>query len=349
MELVLRLLLIIFFIALNAFFVASELALVASRRTKIQTLAKKGNKRARAVQKALGQLDRYISATQLGITIASLALGWIGEPTVAKLVEPMFSFLPTHIALISSHTIAILVGFSLITFVHIVLGELTPKRIALSTAEKTSLLLITPLNIFVFVFSPIIHLLNLTGNFITKAIGFSKMTSESVHSEEEIKLILSDSAARGVIEKEEAEMVYSVFRFGDTPVKEIMIPSKEVLAFKSSMQLADVAKKVTDHPHSRFPVYEKSIKDITGFIHVKDLYQALLKHGENITLDDCSFVRKIIYTSEKTRIDDVLREMQRKRVHISAIKNKSNKIIGIVTLEDVIESIVGEIEDEFER
>lgn len=359
--------LVIILILLNAFFVASEYALIAVRKTQIDVLAKKGSKRAKLVQKSISNLTTFISATQLGVTIVSLALGWIGEPTVERILEPLFhALLPADIAIVSTNGIVIVLAFIIITFFQIIFGELMPKTIALQKAETTTLVTILPLLVFTNIFRPFVWMLNLVGSFCLRVIGFSQaLQRQSVHSEEEIELILAQSAKQGAIEKKEAEMAHSVLRFGDVPVRQIMIRRSEIIGFEKNTPLDKVISITQKNPHSRFPVYEKSLDAIIGFIHIKDMYRNLLiqtplvslkelyirflRKNEKRTLAQLRITRKIPHLSATERIDDVLRTMQREQVHIAVVANKQGKTIGIVTLEDILENIVGEIEDEFEQ
>lgn len=350
MEFIFKFSLVIFLVLLNGYFVASEFALVAVRKTRIDELVKRGNRSAKLVQKALKDIDSFISATQLGITIASLALGWIGEPALARFLEPYLSFLPRGIAGISSHSISIIIAFSIITFLHIVLGELAPKTIALQRAEATSLFIIAPLNFLTKFFWPFIWILNGTGGMVLRLFGFKPPSGHQlVHSEEEIKMILDQSVEGGVIEKEEVDMVNSVFRFGDIPVRRIMVPRGEIIAFDASMSFEEMLKDVQAHTHSRFPIYENSIDTMIGFIHIKDIYKAVLNSsGAGKKLFETKLIREIIKVQGTKRIDDVLLEMRRRQVHIAAVSDASGKTLGIVMLENIVESLVGKIEDEFD-
>ena len=366
MEIIPQLLLVLGLVFLNGFFVASEFALVAVRKTRIDELVKQGNNSARIVQKAIKNLDTYISATQLGITLASLALGWIGEPVIAHFLEPYFEgFLPQEISFISAHAVAIAIAFSIITFLHIVLGELAPKSIALQKAERTSLLIIMPLNLFTKIFRPFIYVLNGAGILVLKVIGFKAPSGHQlVHSEEEIKMILAQSAEEGAIEKEEAEMVYSVLRLGDIPVKKIMVPRTKVIGFDKNTPINLVIKKSNEKPHSRFPVYDGSMDNILGFIHVKDIYRNLISDSKTKSISDLyknflfknkerklsemKIIRPVPRFPEERRIDDVMIELRHKRTHLGIVKDAHGGTAGIVTLEDVVESLVGDIHDEFE-
>src|SRR3989344_4137329 len=357
MDFIFQLLLVIILVFLNGFFVASEFALVAIRKTRINELVNKGNSAAKLVQKALNNLDSYISATQLGITLASLGLGWIGEPVIAHFIEPFLTtFLSAETAWITAHSLAVILAFSLITFLHIVLGELAPKTIALQRAEATSLLVIIPLTAFTTIFKPFIWVLNGAGNAVVKLIGLEPPSGHQLfHSEEEIRMILSQSEESGLIPKKEAEMVHNVFRLGDTTVKQIMVPRTDIASFNVATPLKEVIKRIKKHPHSRFPVFEHSIDTIIGFIHVKDIYAEVLKLGEegkdlsNKKISETNILRQIITVPEVKKVDDVLVEMRRKRVHIAVVNDEFGGTAGLVTLEDILESVVGEIEDEFEK
>lgn len=352
MELLYQILIVLGLVFLNGFFVASEFALVSVRKTRIDELVKRGNKSAKLVQDSLKDLDTYISGTQLGITLASLALGWVGEPALGHYFETVFEGLvPQNILSITSNGLAIALAFSIITFLHIVLGELVPKTVALQKSELVSLYIVSPLILFTTVFKPFIWVLNGAGNLVLKIVGFKAPNGHMlVHSEEEIKMILAQSAEEGAIEKKEAEMVYSVLRFGDIPVNSIMIPRIKVIAFDVDTPIDKVVKKVQKRLHSRFPVFKDSIDYIHGFVHIKDLYTSLYKNkgasGKDLT--ELKIVRNIPHVSESARIDDVLVTMQTKRVHLAVVDDDGGGTAGIVTMEDIVEKLTGEIHDEFE-
>lgn len=350
MEVIFQFGLVIFLVLLNGYFVASEFALVAVRKTRIDELVKKGNTTAKLVQKAINDLESFISATQLGITLASLALGWIGEPAIAHFLEPYFTFLPKEAATISAHSLSIVIAFTIITFLHIVLGELAPKTIALQRAEKTSMFIIVPLALFTKIFRPFIWVLNGAGSLVLKAFGFTAPSGHQlVHSEEEIRILLSQSALEGAITSKEAEMVYNVFRLGDIPVKQIMVPRTDIISFNVSSSLKEIVRQVQRHPHSRFPIYEHSIDTVVGFVHIKDIYKEVLKSKEKKRLSETKLIREIISVPETKRIDEVLLDMRKKRVHIAVVSDEYGGTAGMITLEDILESLVGEIQDEFEQ
>lgn len=349
MDILIRIGLVLFFVFLNAYFVASEFSLVALRKTRINELVKKGSRNAKLLQSALNDLDNYISSTQLGITIASIALGWVGEPAVASIVEPFFTFLPENHALLTTHVVSVGIAFILITFLHIVLGELAPKTLALQRSEKVSLVIISPLVFFTRVFQPVIWILNAAGRLTLRALGLSEQGEQFTHSEEEIKMLLMQSSKSGAIPSKEVEMVYNVFQLGDIPAKAVMIPRTDVVSFNVATSLREVIKKAEQNPHSRFPVFETSIDNVIGFIHIKDVYRELMKQGEQIKLSQINITREILYVPEVKKIDGVLSEMRRKRVHLAVVNDEFGGTAGIITIEDIIESVIGEIEDEFDQ
>lgn len=349
MEIAFRLLVVLLLVFLNGYFVASEFALVGARKTRIAELARK-KKSAKEVLGALNSLDKYISSTQVGITIASIALGWVGEPALAHLFESLLAlFLPEQLILISAHALAVAIAFSIITFLHIVFGELIPKSIALQKAESTSLLIIRPLIIFTNILGPFISLLNGVGNSILRLWGMHAAGEEQAHSEDEIKMILSQSAQSGTIEKEELEMMYNVFQFGDVPIRLIMSPRTEIIAFEQSSKVNEVLNVVTESGQSRFPIFNGTIDNVGGFVHAKDLLQAVV-HGKRLTTIQKSLkIRDIFRVPEERRADEVLFDMKRKRTHIAVVSDEYGGTAGIVTLEDIIELITGDIHDEFEK
>jgi putative hemolysin len=349
MEIIFQLLLVLLLVLLNGFFVASEFALVAVRKTRIDELAKRGNAVARLVQGSLQDLDSYISATQLGITLASLALGWVGEPAIAHLLEPFFSFLPKNAAFITAHGLSVVAAFSIITFLHIVLGELAPKTIALQRSEATSLVIITPLLLFTKIFRPFIWILNGAGAIVLRIFGFKASPGHhTIYSEDEIKMILAQSTEGGVINKEEVEMVYNVFKLGDIPIKQLMIPRTDVIAFPKDITLKELIRKIKKYTHSRYPIYDLSIDSIVGFIHIKDIYNEIIKTADK-KLFSTKLIRKIIIVPETKKADDVLLDMRRRRAHMAIVQDEYGGTSGVVTLEDIIENIIGDIEDEFDR
>lgn len=350
MEILIRIVLVLVLILLNGYFVASEFALVSVRKTRIDELVKRGNRTAKLIQRAQRNIESVISAAQLGVTVSSLLVGWFGEPAVASLIFPLLRFLPSQLLFFTAHTIASIIAFLFITYLLIVLGELAPKTLALQKSEFVSQVIIAPLVFFSTLFKPFILLLNLSGKFV---LGFFGLTAPGghnlVHSEQEIKMILAQSGESGVIPEKEVEMVYNVFRLGDIPIKSIMVPRTDIIGFSSIMTLSEVVREIRRNPHSRFPIYKETVDKIIGFIHVKDIYQKVLHNKNTKTIEELKIIREILSVPETKKADQVLRDMRKKRIHIAVVLDEFGGTEGIVTLEDVLESLVGEIHDEFEN
>ncbi|MCX7877357.1 MAG: hemolysin family protein [Ignavibacteria bacterium] len=328
----------------NAFFVAAEFAIVKVRSTQIQPLEGK-QKRAKIAMKVITHLDEYLSATQLGITMTSLALGWIGEPVTAKILEPLFGFIGIdNPALI--HTSAIVVGFLIITFLHIVLGELAPKSVAIRYAKVTTLWTAGPLNFFYVIFRPFIWFLNGTANLILRALGLQPVTeSERFHSEEELRILLAEGSKSGAIDQTEHALIEKIFEFNDKQAKDIMVPRNHMVALNINDSREKIFQIVTEEGFSRLPVYKDTIDNIIGIIYTKDLISAS-EHRELITLQD--IIRPAFFVSATQQIGNLLKEMQRKKAHMGIVIDEFGGVEGLVTIEDIIEEIVGEIEDEYD-
>jgi len=331
-----QVLLLILLIAFNGFFVASEIALVKVRRTRIDILARRNKRSARLVQNALQNPLKFFSATQLGITLSSLALGSIGEPIVADAAKKLLVFLPGQISFVSSHAIAITLGFAFITFLQIIFGELIPKNIAIKKSEQIILANISFLFLFLLIFQPLIMLLTFIADSIVKIIGIKPSVRPTV-SKEEIKLILSRSAESGVLDKQEISMIQKVFQISETPVSAIMIPSNNVIAINELSTVEEAIRKVDgEYVHSRFPVYQYSINNIIGFIHIVDLHHAILQMNAVKTIIELGILRNIVVIDHKTKVDDVLKTMNRHEADLAVIKDQRQKTVGIVTIEDIV-------------
>jgi len=331
----------------NAFFVAAEFALVGARRTRIDALAEQGSRRARIAREAIRNLDHYISGTQLGITLASLGLGWVGESTIAVIIRQAFDGLPPPWNAIATHGVAGTVAFILITFLHIVLGELAPKSLALLFPEVTSLWTAGPLIGFSRLLAPFIALLNGSANLLLRAVGLRAPTEvERVHRPEEIELLLTQSYEHGLLAEEPVEMIRGVFDLSETTAAEVMTPRTEVVAVPMDATLEDVADVIIEAGHSRIPVYRESLDQVLGVVLAREVWRAL-RRGQPTTLAD--LIRPVPFVPDSKPIEDLLREMQAERTHIAVVVDEWGGTAGIVTIEDVIEEIVGEIRDEHEE
>lgn len=342
-----RLALALFLVLANAFFVAAEFALVGARRTRIDALADEGSRRARLARTAIQHLDHYISGTQLGITLASLGLGWVGETTIAVIIRQAFDGLPPPWNVVATHGVAGTIAFIFITFMHIVLGELAPKSLALLFPEKTSMWTAGPLIGFSRLLGPFIALLNGSANLLLRALGLRAPTEvERVHRPEEIELLLTQSYEHGLLSEEPVEMIRGVFDLSETTAAEVMTPRTEVVAVSMDATLEDVADVIIEAGHSRIPVYRESLDQVLGVVLAREVWRAL-RLGTPTALAD--LIRPVPFVPDSKPIEDLLREMQAERTHIAVVVDEWGGTAGIVTIEDVIEEIVGEIRDEHEE
>ncbi len=329
----------------NAFFVAAEFALVGARRTRIESMADEGNTRARLAREAIGNLDHYISGTQLGITLASLGLGWVGENTLAAILIQAFDGLPPPWNVVATHTVASVIAFAMITFLHIVLGELAPKSIALLFPEATSLWTAGPLIAFSKVFSPFIALLNGTANLLLRAVGLRPPTeAQRVHRPEEIEMLVTQMYEHGALAEEPVEMIRGVFDLSETTAAEVMTPRTEIVALPVDATVDRAADLILEVGHSRIPVYDDSLDRIVGVVLAREVWRAQREGGGPIR----DLVRPVPFVPDSKDVEGLLREMQQKRVHLAVVVDEFGGTAGIVTLEDLVEEIVGDIRDEYE-
>lgn len=344
---ILNLFIILLLLLANAFFVASEFALVSVRQTRIQQLANEGNKTADITLKALSSLDRYIAATQLGITIASLGLGWVGESTLATIIHPLFEFLPNISGSVATHSIAAIIAFTLITFMHVVIGELMPKSIALQFPEKTTLVITRPLVTVANILAPFIFLLNGFGNWMLKLINIEPAQQHhSVHSEEELDMIIDESFKGGVLNETESFLLKNSLKFTDLTAKQVMIPRCNMVAIPIDINEEDYAKLVLENQYTRYPVYAENLDNIVGILHVKDLYSCLLQN-QKISIKEV--LRQPILVPETMTTDNLLEEFKKNKTEIAIVIDEFGGVSGIVTMEDILEEVFGSVQDEFDE
>jgi CBS domain containing-hemolysin-like protein len=335
-------------IATNAFFVASEFALVSVRRTKLESRASGGSKAALSALRLLEKPTIFISAVQFGVTLASLALGWIGEPTIALFLSPVASaIVPAGRAGYVAHILALVVAFSVISFLHILLGELVPKMVALERAEAVALFASRPLEIFARVFQTPLWVLNKCGAALAHLIGLkSTLDRASVYTEAELRQLVDIARESGYLRAEERRLIHRIFEFSDTVVREAMVPRTEMAAISSNCSLEQITKAFEQFRYSRLPVYRESLDDVIGFIHSKDVMPYLL-FPEKFRLEDV--LQPPLYVVDTARLDDVLRQMQKAKTHFGFVVDEHGGLEGIITLEDLLEEIVGEISDEHDE
>jgi magnesium and cobalt exporter, CNNM family len=337
---------VIALVAANAFFVAAEFALVAARRTRIAALARDGDSKAILVQKAIQSLDRYISATQLGITLASLGLGWMGEPAIARVLQGFLSGVPQPFNAIATHGFAVAVAFGIITVLHIVLGELAPKAFALLHPEATSLWVTPPLMVFTVATNPIIYLLNGAANFTLRALGMRPPEShERLHQPEEIVMLARQSARGGQLARLDAQLIEGVFEFSEKVAHDVMTPRTDVIGLPADLTVGDAVARVAEAGRSRYPVFRESLDDVVGILHVKELLSGMIDGKDRLV---STLMTRPLFLPSTREIEDILTDMQRLKQHMGIVLDEYGGTAGIVTMEDLLEEIVGEIHDEYD-
>ncbi|AND38804.1 MULTISPECIES: hemolysin family protein [Cytobacillus] len=344
---ILNLVFIAILIALTAFFVTSEFAIVKIRSSRIDQLIEEGNKNAIAAKKVISNLDEYLSACQLGITITALGLGWLGEPTIEHLLRPVInSFgLPSSI----SHVISFSIAFAFITFLHVVVGELAPKTLAIQKAEAVTLLTTRPLIWFYRVMYPIIWALNGSARLLTSMFGLKPASEhELAHSEEELRIILSESYESGEINQSEFKYVNKIFEFDNRIAKEIMVPRTEIVSLSKDDTLEDFLQIVQEEKFTRYPIIDGDKDHIIGMVNIKEVMTDLIMNRELSSSTLESYIRPIIRVIDSIPIHELLLKMQKERIHMAILMDEYGGTSGLVTVEDIIEEIVGEIRDEFD-
>ena len=352
MDIGLRLLAVVALVAANGFFVAAEFALVTARKTRIEQLASKGNRAALAVRRAIDNPNKFISACQLGITMASLALGWMGEATAAELLEPLFAlFLPAGLAGISSHAVALPFAFALITFLHITLGEQVPKMLALQKGERAALFTVQPTNWFGVIFRPFIRLLEGFTDLVLRSLGMRwQAEMHQSYSPEDLKLLIQSSRASGLIGPDPERMVERALDFTQLAAHHVMVPRTEMIAVPAEVSLEKLAATIARHGHSRYPVYEGSTDNIIGVVSARQLAEALAQHGGQASryFDARRLITEPLFVPETMRADRLLAEMKRNSSHLAIVVDEYGVTAGLVTLRDLLDRIAGEVRDESE-
>jgi CBS domain containing-hemolysin-like protein len=334
---------VLLLVAANGFFVAAEFALVGVRRSRIETLAAAGKTSAIRVLRLLSNLNAYLSASQLGITLASLGLGWVGEPVIARMLEQPLSGLSDPVR----HGLAFGIAFSIITSLHIILGEQAPKLFGLARAERVALAVSLPMEVFYRVFQWPIRALDWASARTVRLVGLQASSEHaSSYTQAELRQLIDMSRESGHLRAEERRLIQRVFEFSDTLVREAMVPRTAIAAISSDCTLEDITKAFEQHRYSRLPVYRESIDDVIGFVHSKDVMPYLL-HPETFRLADV--MQSPLFVVDTARLEHVLRQMQKGKTHFGFVVDEHGGLEGIITLEDLLEEIVGEISDEHDE
>ncbi|NRG44152.1 HlyC/CorC family transporter [Bacillus sp. CRN 9] len=344
----LNLILLFILIALTAFFVSTEFAIVKVRMSKIDQLIAENKKGALAAKKVVTHLDEYLSACQLGITVTALGLGWLGEPTVERLLKPLFEML--HLSESLTHILSFGIAFALVTYLHVVIGELAPKTIAIHKAEAITLIFAKPIIWFYRMMYPFIWLLNGSARILVGLFGFKPASEgEMAHSEEELRILMSESYKSGEINKNELKYMNNIFEFDERIAKEIMVPRTEIVTFSVDDSYDEIMETIKEEQYTRYPVVDGDKDNIIGFINVKEFLTANLQPDEARKSSIHDFINPVIRVIETVPINDLLIKMQKDRIHLAILMDEYGGTSGLVTVEDIVEEIVGEIRDEFDE
>ena len=357
-----RLSAILALVLLNGFFVAAEFSLVRSRRTRLEAMVRSGDRLARIALRASSNISRVLSASQLGVTLASLGLGWLAEKTLAEIFEGLFSHLPFSVEVSLSVTLAGIIAYTVLTYLHVVLGELTPKAAALNHPERFATFLAPPLLLFGWVMSPFIWVLNRSANGILRTFGQNPASmNETVHSPEELRLLVEQAQESGSLEGSDARMLGAVFEFSEKNAREVMTPRTEIIAFPVDSTLPEILKIVEESGVSRYPVYNETIDDIIGMVLAKDLLKVLIpaaataaaggdaaNNGQTLEFSLKAMMRPVHVIPGSREVEDVLADFKRLKIHMAIVLDEYGGTAGVITMEDLLEEIVGEILDEYD-
>jgi len=344
-----RLLAIILLVLLNAFFVGAEFALVRSRRTRLEAMTRSGDRLARLALRATSNISRILSASQLGVTLASLGLGWVAESTVGEVFANLFSYLPFGLELSMRLTLGATIALIVVTYLHVVFGELTPKAAALNHPEALARWLAPPLLFFAWITKPFTYSLNKSSQFILHIIGQEKAGSdEAVHSPEEIRLLVEQSQESGQMQAHDADLIDAVFEFSEKNAREVMTPRTEIVALPVEATLSEVLGVVQESGLSRYPVYDESIDNIIGVVLAKDLLKLLAPRANTDAFDLPSIMRPVHVIPGSREVEEVLADFKRLKEHMAVVLDEYGGTAGVVTMEDLLEEIVGEILDEYD-
>lgn len=345
-ESILMLMVAFLLVLLNAFFVLSEFALVKVRKTRLEELVKIGNSNAKLALEMSQRLDTYLSATQLGITLSSLALGWVGEPTIARLLATLFQSINLEDNSLFIHSMSVVVAFLSITFLHVVLGEIVPKSLAIAKSEKATLFIARPLHVFWVAFYPVVRLFDVIAYFFLRKMGVNPKEHEGTHSEEELKIIVGESLREGIIDSVEGEIIKNAVDFSDTSAKEIMTPRKDMVCLDEENSYEENIDIVLKSRFTRYPYCKGSKDNIIGMVHIRDLLSRSLFTPK--MHDFKQIVRKMIIVPESASISQILIKMKKEQIHTALVIDEYGGTAGLLTMEDIIEEIMGEISDEYD-
>lgn len=338
---------IAFLLFVNGFFVASEFALVKVRKTRLEQLCNEGNQNAKRALKLVNQTNKMLAAAQLGVTIASIALGWVAESTMVQLIEPIIKFIPYGNSTITAHVISVPIAFVLVTYFHVLLGEQLPKCFALRHTDSLALAVATPMNMFISLMRPFVWLLMVSGDKILCAFHVSAEEASLVHSTEELDMLVDASYNEGVLNETETEMLHNMFKFSDLMAKQAMTPRTDMICIPDDISYDELVKFALENQYTRYPVYEEeNIDKILGFVHVKDLF-SLAMNKEQFSIK--KLIRPLMLVPETMTLDNLIIEFKKSHAQMAVVIDEFGGTSGLITLEDVLEEIIGDVQDEFDE
>ena len=337
---------ITFLLFVNGFFVAAEFSLVKVRKTRLEQLSGEGSFNAKKALKLVNETNKMLAAAQLGITIASIALGWVAEATIVQLITPVINLISLANVSLAAHAISVPISFVLVTYFHVLLGEQLPKCIALTKPETVALLVATPMHMFITLFKPFVLLLMYSSDRLLKTCNVSAEDTSLVHTTEELDMLVDESYNEGVLNETEAEMLHNMFKFSDLMAKQVMVPRTDMICIPSDITYDELTKFALENQYTRYPVYEENIDKILGFVHVKDLY-SLSFMRENYDINN--LIRPILLVPETMTLDNLVLEFRKTHGQIAVVIDEFGGTSGLISLEDVLEEIIGEVQDEFDE
>ncbi len=337
---------IAFLLFVNGFFVAAEFALVKVRKTRLEQLCNEGNSNARRALKLVENTNKMLAAAQLGVTIASIALGWVAEATIVQLILPIINLFPIANSTVAAHVIAVPISFIIVTYFHVLLGEQLPKCLALTHPDKMALWVSAPMDLFITLFKPFVWVLMVSSEKLLCAFNVKEDAASLAHSTEELDMLVDASYNEGVLNETEAEMLHNMFKFSDLMAKQVMIPRTDMICIPNDITYEDLTAFALENQYTRYPVYEENIDKILGFIHVKDLYSISLNE-EPYSID--KLIRPIMLVPETMTMDNLIIEFKKNHCQIAVVIDEFGGTSGLISLEDVLEEIIGEVQDEFDE
>ena len=346
-DILINIFIVAFLLFVNGFFVASEFALVKVRKTRLEQLSHEGNKNAKKALKLVNNTNKMLAAAQLGVTIASIALGWVAEATIVALIQPVIALLPNINGNVAAHIVAVPLAFVIVTYFHVLLGEQLPKCFALRYTDTLALLVATPMDMFITLFKPFVWILMVSGDKILNMCHVSASEASLVHSTEELDMLVDVSYNEGVLNETETEMLHNMFKFSDLMAKQAMTPRTDMVCIPVDITYEELTKFALENQYTRYPVYEEeNIDKILGFIHVKDLYSLSMNH-ENFSID--KLIRPLMLIPETMTLDNLVIEFKKTHGQMAVVVDEFGGTAGLITLEDVLEEIIGDVQDEFDE